>query len=137
LQPRRLYEAQGRSEDYDAIVERLKTERVEHLQQFTQLSEEIIKAVGGGTSEAGRDHSEPGRDAPAGLRLTGRDGRAPAARHYRGERPRPARGPQRRDVPRPVLAERSVHRPGPGLVADDPGMVGVPRPVVPGVGSDP
>ena len=46
LQPRRLYEAQGRSEDYDAIVERLKTERVAHLQQFTQLSEEIIKAVG-------------------------------------------------------------------------------------------
>ena len=46
LQPRRLYEAQGRSEDYDAIVERLKTDRVAHLQQFTQLSEEIIKAVG-------------------------------------------------------------------------------------------
>ena len=46
LQPRRLYAAQGRSEDYDAIVERLKTERVAHLQQFTQLSEEIIKAVG-------------------------------------------------------------------------------------------
>ena len=38
--------AQGRSDDYDAIVERLKTERVAHLQQFTQLSEEIIKAVG-------------------------------------------------------------------------------------------
>jgi phosphoenolpyruvate carboxykinase (ATP) len=46
LQPRRLYEAQGRGDDYRAIVERLKTERVEHLQQFTQLSEEIIKAVG-------------------------------------------------------------------------------------------
>jgi phosphoenolpyruvate carboxykinase (ATP) len=46
LQPRRLYEAQGRTEEYDGIVERLKTERVEHLQQFTQLSEEIIKAVG-------------------------------------------------------------------------------------------
>ena len=46
LQPRRLYEAQGRGEDYDAIVERLKTDRVAHLQQFTQLSEEIIKAVG-------------------------------------------------------------------------------------------
>jgi phosphoenolpyruvate carboxykinase (ATP) len=46
LQPRRLYEGQGRGEDYRAIVERLKTERVAHLQQFTQLSEEIIKAVG-------------------------------------------------------------------------------------------
>ena len=38
LQPRRLYEAQGRGDEYDAIVERLKTERVAHLQQFTQLS---------------------------------------------------------------------------------------------------
>jgi phosphoenolpyruvate carboxykinase (ATP) len=46
LQPRVLYERQGRGDDYRAIVERLKTERVEHLQQFTQLSEEIIKAVG-------------------------------------------------------------------------------------------
>jgi phosphoenolpyruvate carboxykinase (ATP) len=46
LQPRRLYERQGRGEDYNAIVERLKSERVAHLQQFPQLSEEIIKAVG-------------------------------------------------------------------------------------------
>ena len=46
LQPRRLYEAQGRGDDYRAIVERLKSDRVTHLQQFTQLSEEIIKAVG-------------------------------------------------------------------------------------------
>ena len=46
LQPRRLYERQGRGDEYAAIVERLKNERVEHLQQFTQLSEEIIKAVG-------------------------------------------------------------------------------------------
>jgi phosphoenolpyruvate carboxykinase (ATP) len=46
LQPRRLYERQGRADEYAGIVERLKTERVEHLQQFTQLTEEIIKAVG-------------------------------------------------------------------------------------------
>ncbi len=46
LQPRRLYEAQGRAEEYRGIVERLKSERVTHLQQFTQLSEDIIKAVG-------------------------------------------------------------------------------------------
>jgi phosphoenolpyruvate carboxykinase (ATP) len=46
LQPRSLYEAQGRSEEYRGIVERLKSERVTHLQQFTQLSEDIIKAVG-------------------------------------------------------------------------------------------
>ena len=46
LHPRRLYEAQGRTDEYEAIVERLKAERVAHLQQFTQLSEDIIKAVG-------------------------------------------------------------------------------------------
>jgi phosphoenolpyruvate carboxykinase (ATP) len=46
LQPRRLYERQGRSDGYAALVEGLKTDRVEHLQRFTQLSEEIIKAVG-------------------------------------------------------------------------------------------
>ena len=46
LQPRRLYERQGRGDEYRGIVERLKSERVTHLQQFTQLSEDIIKAVG-------------------------------------------------------------------------------------------
>ncbi|HEX7247796.1 MAG TPA: hypothetical protein VF351_06820, partial [Actinomycetota bacterium] len=46
LQPRRLYEQQGRADEYAGIVDRLKHERVEHLQRFTQLSEEIVKAVG-------------------------------------------------------------------------------------------
>jgi phosphoenolpyruvate carboxykinase (ATP) len=46
LQPRRLYERQGRIDEYKDIVERLKVERVAHLQTFTQLSEEIIKAAG-------------------------------------------------------------------------------------------
>jgi phosphoenolpyruvate carboxykinase (ATP) len=46
LQPRRLYEAQGRGDEYAGIVEKLKSDRVAHLQQFTQLSEDIIKAVG-------------------------------------------------------------------------------------------
>ena len=46
LQPRRLYEREGRSDEYAGIVERLKADRVEHLQRFTELSEEIIKAVG-------------------------------------------------------------------------------------------
>jgi phosphoenolpyruvate carboxykinase (ATP) len=46
LQPRRLYERQGRADTYSSIVDTLKTDRVAHLQQFTQLSEEIIKAVG-------------------------------------------------------------------------------------------
>jgi phosphoenolpyruvate carboxykinase (ATP) len=46
LQPRRLYEREGRMDEYDAMVERLKSERVARLQQFPQLSEEIIKAAG-------------------------------------------------------------------------------------------
>jgi phosphoenolpyruvate carboxykinase (ATP) len=46
LQPAKLYERQGRTTEYKEIVERLKAERVTHLQQFTQLSEDIIKAVG-------------------------------------------------------------------------------------------
>ena len=46
LQPRRLYEHQGRGDGYRDLVEGLKADRVTHLQQFTQLSEEIIKAVG-------------------------------------------------------------------------------------------
>ena len=46
LQPRRRYERQGRTDEYDRIVAGLKGERVAHLQRFPQLSEEIIKAVG-------------------------------------------------------------------------------------------
>ncbi|MEO8476304.1 MAG: phosphoenolpyruvate carboxykinase [Actinomycetota bacterium] len=46
LQPRALYERQGRSDEYEAIVERLKAERVARLQEFPELSEDIIKAVG-------------------------------------------------------------------------------------------
>ncbi|HEY6566182.1 MAG TPA: phosphoenolpyruvate carboxykinase [Actinomycetota bacterium] len=46
LQPRTLYDAQDRGDEYARIVGTLKTDRVAHLQQFTQLSEEIIKAVG-------------------------------------------------------------------------------------------
>ena len=39
LQPRRLYEAQGRAEEYRGIVERLKSERVTHLRHIFQRSE--------------------------------------------------------------------------------------------------
>jgi phosphoenolpyruvate carboxykinase (ATP) len=46
LQPRRLYERQGRSDEYAEMVDRLKTDRVAHLQRFTELSEDIIKAAG-------------------------------------------------------------------------------------------
>jgi phosphoenolpyruvate carboxykinase (ATP) len=46
LRPARLYERTGRSEQYREIVDQLKRERVAHLQQFGELSEDIIKAVG-------------------------------------------------------------------------------------------
>jgi phosphoenolpyruvate carboxykinase (ATP) len=46
LQPKRLYQREGRADEYSDLVERLKAERVAHLQRFPQLSEEIIKAAG-------------------------------------------------------------------------------------------
>jgi phosphoenolpyruvate carboxykinase (ATP) len=46
LQPRKLYERENRMDEYRALVERLKAERVARLQEFPELSEEIIKAVG-------------------------------------------------------------------------------------------
>ena len=46
LQPRRLYERQGRLEEYRGIVDRLKAERIAHLEGFPELTPEIVKAVG-------------------------------------------------------------------------------------------
>jgi phosphoenolpyruvate carboxykinase (ATP) len=46
LRPRVMYEQQGRVDEYRGMVEQLKIDRVAHLQQFSQLSEDIIKAVG-------------------------------------------------------------------------------------------
>jgi phosphoenolpyruvate carboxykinase (ATP) len=46
LQPRRLYERQGRMQEYRAFVERFKAERRAHLEGFPHLSREIIEAVG-------------------------------------------------------------------------------------------
>jgi len=46
LQPRRLYERQGRSQEYAGIVERLKAERVARLEEFPELASEIVRAVG-------------------------------------------------------------------------------------------
>src|SRR5215211_4828502 len=46
LQSRRLYEAQGRLDEYKALVERFHRERTEFLQDFPSLSDEIIAAVG-------------------------------------------------------------------------------------------
>jgi phosphoenolpyruvate carboxykinase (ATP) len=45
LQPRRLYEEQGRGEEYRALVERFKAERAEFLRGFPSLSDEIVAAV--------------------------------------------------------------------------------------------
>ncbi|HYH28619.1 MAG TPA: phosphoenolpyruvate carboxykinase [Actinomycetota bacterium] len=46
LQPRRLYEAQGRVDEYRGFVERFKSERVAFLEGFPGLDSEIVKAVG-------------------------------------------------------------------------------------------
>jgi phosphoenolpyruvate carboxykinase (ATP) len=45
LQPRRLYEEQGRGEEYRGMVERFKAERAEFLRGFPSLSDEIVAAV--------------------------------------------------------------------------------------------
>src|SRR5437867_3314606 len=45
LQPRRLYERQGRMDGYQGFVERFKRERVDELGKYTLLSEEIVRAV--------------------------------------------------------------------------------------------
>ena len=42
LQPRRLYERQGRMDEYNAIVRQLKTERQEFLGSFPGLDESIV-----------------------------------------------------------------------------------------------
>ncbi len=45
LQPRGLYERQGRMDEYSSFVDRFKGERVEELGKYTLLSEEIVRAV--------------------------------------------------------------------------------------------
>ena len=46
LQPRRLYEREGRLDEYRGVVERLKAERVARLEEFPELTPEIVKAAG-------------------------------------------------------------------------------------------
>jgi phosphoenolpyruvate carboxykinase (ATP) len=46
LQPLRLYERQGRMQEYRDLVEDLKADRVARLEEFPELTPEIIKAVG-------------------------------------------------------------------------------------------
>jgi phosphoenolpyruvate carboxykinase (ATP) len=45
LKPRRLYEEQGRADEYRGLVERFKAERAEFLRGFPSLSDEIVAAV--------------------------------------------------------------------------------------------
>jgi phosphoenolpyruvate carboxykinase (ATP) len=45
LQPRRLYERQGRMDEYDAMVRRMKTERREYLGSFKGLDGAIVKSI--------------------------------------------------------------------------------------------
>jgi phosphoenolpyruvate carboxykinase (ATP) len=46
LQPRKLYERQNRTDEYNQIVERLKTERREYMSKWEGLNPEIAQAVG-------------------------------------------------------------------------------------------
>ena len=46
LQPRQLYERTDRTDEYEAIVKRLKTERQEFLAKWKGLRSEIVEAVG-------------------------------------------------------------------------------------------
>ena len=46
LQPRRLYERTGRTQEYDAAVERIKRERTEYLASFDGLDASIVKSIG-------------------------------------------------------------------------------------------
>ncbi len=46
LRPARLYEREGRSDEYRSLVQRFKRERVEYLRGYEGLDEEIVKAVG-------------------------------------------------------------------------------------------
>jgi phosphoenolpyruvate carboxykinase (ATP) len=45
LQPKRLYERQGRLDEYNAMVERMKSERREYLLSFRGLNEAIVKSI--------------------------------------------------------------------------------------------
>jgi phosphoenolpyruvate carboxykinase (ATP) len=46
LRPRELYAVQGRSGEYEALVERFKSERRAFLEKFPSLSPEIVEAAG-------------------------------------------------------------------------------------------
>jgi phosphoenolpyruvate carboxykinase (ATP) len=45
LQPRKLYERQGRTDEYRSLVEKLKKDRRDYLATFPGLRAEIVNAV--------------------------------------------------------------------------------------------
>ncbi len=45
LQPRRMYERQGRGDEYRELVQRFKAERLDTLEKFPELSKDIVSAV--------------------------------------------------------------------------------------------
>ena len=47
LEPRLLYQRHGREEEYEAIVARLKKERVEYLAGFSALDPSVLEGLGG------------------------------------------------------------------------------------------
>jgi phosphoenolpyruvate carboxykinase (ATP) len=44
LQPRKLYERQGRQDEYEQIVDRLHTERAAYLENYEGLDERVKRA---------------------------------------------------------------------------------------------
>jgi phosphoenolpyruvate carboxykinase (ATP) len=46
LQPRKLYESQGRTEEYKELVARVKAERQEYMQQHAGLIDGVVEALG-------------------------------------------------------------------------------------------
>ena len=46
LQPRRLYQRQGRADEHEAMVTRLKRERKDFLASFPGLDESLVKSLG-------------------------------------------------------------------------------------------
>ena len=46
LQPRRLHARQGRTDEHEAMVTRLKRERGEFLNSFPGLDESLVKSLG-------------------------------------------------------------------------------------------
>jgi phosphoenolpyruvate carboxykinase (ATP) len=46
LAPRRLYERQGRRDEYEDLVARLKAERRSYMEQHGGLAQDVIEALG-------------------------------------------------------------------------------------------